>query len=254
MNKLSIIISFVILTTSISFESFGKNLSNTNKEQILKILFNKNNEVKNNEIVHQINNDILKKFDIDTEEKNFYTKIIYSKEIKPFEYIIITSTKGDSWECHACSPIIGVLEVKEKNKNFYITTPFSYVDKIGTWGEAPNPEIIKIGKNNFGILFNSAYTGMGMTVEAQTIIAKVNNKFKNIINLNDTYQDNFGACGDDLPSPCYKYQSKIVFPNLKNKLFSDIIVTKEGTTIDQNNKIKKFKEVKKYIFHVDKYK
>lgn len=256
MNKILLfsLMTIFLINTNLSF---SKELKKEDKTEILKLIFGNNFKIKDNVITHPVHKKILNSFNIETFEDSFYTEIIYTKEIKSnnkSSYIVVTETKSDTWQCHACAPIVGVLSVIEENNIFSIETPFNYIEQIGTWGKTPIPDLIKIGKDNNALLFSSPYTGMGMTVESKTIIAKVNNEFKNVLDIPETYEDNFGTCGKGMPYKCYQFSSKLSFPEINKKSFSSIIITKEGTAPDKNYKIKPFKKIKKYVFNVDKYK
>ena len=99
----------------------------------------------------------------------------------------------------------------QQNNQWKVETNHQYVQKMGTFGVAPQPQLIKIGKDNYGLFFEDGYTGMGVTSSQVSIIAKVNGEYKVVLVDDDFYQDNEGTCGKDVHIECYKYSSKIKY-------------------------------------------
>jgi hypothetical protein len=228
--------------------------NNLTHEKVLKTLINGKYDKKNNLINHNLPKNIIKKFQLEN-VSHFQTNIIFDKEFKQdgkTKHIFVTQTRDETSYCHVCAPIIGVSVLEKNNLTWNIKDKYNYVDRIGTWGQAPIPEFKEIGKNNFGLIFYSDYTGMGITSGATSIIGKVNNSYKLLHSQNDTYENNGGTCGKELNINCYSYQAELSFIKNNDK-FYPITFTYKGTKLDDNYKVIKYNLIQKYTFSKDKY-
>lgn len=242
-------------TVSIFFINpvYGCN-NNLSDQNILNMIINGNYDKKSKSMSHELPKEIVKTYNLENVHE-FKTNIIFNRNFKQdnkIRQIVVTQTRNETSDCHACAPIIGISVLEKSNNTWKIKVPFNYVDRIGTWGQAPKPQFKEIGKNNYGLVFDSGYSNMGMTTNTTIIVGQVDNKYKVLHNEPDTYEDNAGVCGDELKRDCYKYDSKLTFIKSNNKYYP-IVFSYSGTKPDKNDKAVKYKEVKKYIFSKNKY-
>ncbi|MFN8576697.1 MAG: hypothetical protein U0354_07555 [Candidatus Sericytochromatia bacterium] len=249
-RKLFVSSIFIILAIGNNSYSFTQPLED---EKILKLLINGKYNKKTKYIKHDLSKDNIKKYQLEN-VFNFSTAIIFKKEFKQdkkLNYIVVTETRDETSDCHACAPIVGIAVFEKTGTNFKIKDKFQYVERIGTWGHAPTPQLKEIGKNNYGLIFESNYFGMGITSSSTTIIGKINNKFESL-HTENTEEDNNGACGNELKVECYSYTSKLDFMK-NNEKFYPISFTYKGTSLDNNDKAIPYNKVKKYKFLKNKY-
>ncbi|MBC7475549.1 MAG: hypothetical protein H7263_14770, partial [Candidatus Sericytochromatia bacterium] len=221
------------------------------KNNTLEIIFGKNN-IKKSIFAHQLSQADNRKFDIGDVGKDIFTDIVAIKEFKQNgvkQCLVITETKNDLFSCHVCAPIVGIALLAKHNNKWIIKDNHQYVGKIGTFGNAPNPKLIKVGRDNYGLFFESFYTGMGMASSQVYIIAKTNKDYKIVLTDFDFSQDNKGSCGEDIKVECYKYLSKVDY--LKNAKsvtnFLPINITTSGKRYNKKDLLEKFSLTKKYV-------
>lgn len=228
--------------------------SSLSDKSILNMILKGNYNVNTKSISHKLPKDIIQKFKIEN-VNDFKTNIILNQSFSQngkSKQMIVTQTRDETSDCHSCAPIIGVSVLDKSGNGWKVSEPFNYIERIGTWGQAPKPSIVEVGKENYGLIFNSGYSNMGMTTNTTSIIGKVNNKYKVLHDENDSYLDNLGSCGKEVKRDCYKYDSKLKFIK-NNTLYYPITFTYSGTKPDNNDKAIKYYEVKKYSFYKDKY-
>ncbi len=251
--KKYLVYSLIGLTISIGFPSFAVN-NILNDESALKMSVSGKYDKKNKYVIHQIPLSITKRFEM-TNFDPYMTSVVLNKSFNEngkLKQILVTQSKDKTSECHGCSPIIGISTFVKNNNKWIIENKLDYVEKLGTWGKSPKPDLVEIGKNNYGLIFEDGYTGMGMTTNRTYIIGKVNNKFKTILALDNTYTDNAGACGEELKQLCYKFNSTYSFIKNNDK-FYPLTFTYKGTNTDGNEKIISANKIEKYTFIKDKY-
>jgi hypothetical protein len=190
-------------------------------------------------------------------EKDFYvTSVLVSpfKEAGTDKYMVVTSASPPDNDCHACAPVLGVAVFKKDGNKWSLELEQKYVDKIGSYGTAPDGKLVKIGDDSYGILLESSDTGQGYTYQGVALLANINRTFKNVL-FAQTAGDNSGTCGDDL-GPCWQFSSKYEFIPGKNKNFYDFKVEFTGTKgqEDDPKKVIPANETKIYEFNGTDYK
>lgn len=92
----------------------------------------------------------------------------------------------------------------------------------GRWAMASQPDIIRLGKNNFGFWENNFNDGPGQPQFYQSnIIAKINGKYQEVLDLENDGMQSF---------TCTSWYSAISFPDsLSDKVFRDINLGYKGT-------------------------
>lgn len=252
MNKIFLSLTFILPVLFTVLPSYS--LDKLSDEEAIKIVIKGRYDKKNKIIIHRIPESITKKFEL-LSNQDFKTNIILNKsfiEKGILKQLVVTQSKDPTSDCHSCAPIVGVSVFKQNKNKWTIENKINYIQKIGTWGIAPKPEFIEIGKDNYALTFESGYSGMGFTTSTMDIIAKVNNQYKVIHNQESTYEDNSGICGDQLREPCYSYNAELSLTK-NNQSFYPITFTYTGTKLNDKNKIISANKIQKYIFSKDKY-
>ncbi len=108
------------------------------------------------------------------------------------KYMAIFSKPGSG--SHASSAEIGGIyaEYTESTKKWDIKAESLSFKTSGSWGEAPVPRFIKIGKDRYGFMMVTSFTGQGYTNSVTTIYGVVGTNFVEMISV-PTGEDNSGT-------------------------------------------------------------
>lgn len=193
------------------------------------------------------------KLDVEPGTKVF-TKLLAAKKFteKGKERIyLVTTTVPEGADCHACPAAIGVLTFTHNGDRWDLNLADKVVTRMGSYGEAPTPALLKVGPEKYVLSFSPGDLGQGITSNSEILIGEINNKLGMLLELHDIAGDNGGNCGDDL-GPCWEFTSKFDYLPGKNPDFYDIKVTYSGTKwsetedkkVEPNNKVQTFTLVK----------
>ncbi len=140
--------------------------------------------------------------------------------------LIVTYSKPQKWECHACSTLLSffIFEIKDEVwrktlllKESYIGATFS-----GEWGQADGINILKIGDNRIAYARESHSATMGYGTGRYRIEYIINGELKNIFDITTELNDS-GAKETTQNS----WKSKITFLNT-GLSFYDIQIVQNG--------------------------
>lgn len=163
----------------------------------------------------------------------------------------------EGWEdCHACAPILGAAEFTHADNKWIVKSLKKDLGELGAWGALPTGQLIKIGQDHFGILFEGGFTNQGISVNTQSILAVADGQFE-IVHNAETGFSNEGFFSEGMDAAgAYAYDSKVRFEEGENGEFFDLIIQTEGTRPmdgSESGQILPFKEVRKYVFEAGKY-
>ncbi len=166
---------------------------------------------------------------------------------------------GRVLDCHACGALVsGAVFVKVGNKwKIEVESPYIPID--GSWGKAPEPQLIQIGRAKYGVLFESERGNQGYNSKSVFLIAEINKELKDIFDL-ITGADTRGsrACDEtgnpEKDSPvCYDYDIKLDFIKGKNPDYYDIRATGSGVEGDEEKSLFSRKKTSFYKYFNGKY-
>jgi len=182
---------------------------------------------------------------------------VYSTVISAFpfreedndKYFILTQTKPlEEYECHACSPVLGGAVFSNEGNIWQIEASERLIMRMGEFGQAPDPELVKIGPDKHGVLFRARYTNQGFSVEETVLIGKVDQSLGVMLSL-DTHAAYQGECDY---YPCWSYSSDTRFVPGQSPEFYDFIVTTYGTKLVESSVVP-FREIKSFVFTQGEY-
>ncbi|MEK7433827.1 MAG: hypothetical protein AABZ74_11890 [Cyanobacteriota bacterium] len=254
----TLFLTLVFLLINNNYADAKYNITKYDPEKILKTLFDKydaNTDSSN----HNLTKKIIDQFKLGlafNEDTIFKTTILgiydFEKDKKK-KYFVLTQTTSSSIDCHACGALVGISVFYKEKENWVLEEKLDYVSVLGSWGEAPLPDLVKLGKNEYGLVFYPAFLNQGINSISLIVIGKNNNKFQEILSLSSFSEDNVGGCGNGF-TECYSYESKATFTVGAGEKFAPIILKKLGTKLDKNRKPVKFQETEKFIFDKNIYK
>jgi len=108
------------------------------------------------------------------------------------KYMAIFSKSGNG--SHASSAEIGGVyaEYTESTKKWDVKAESLSFTTSGSWGEAPIPRFIKIGKHKYGFLMESRFSGQGYSNSNMSIYGIVGSNFVEMLSV-PTGEDNSGT-------------------------------------------------------------
>lgn len=124
---------------------------------------------------------------------------------------------GEVVDAHSQPVTISVYIFKQKGRRWYYEKGNQQVVEVGSYGQAPEGRFIKLGDDNYGILFYGGYANMGYVTEFALIVGLSDASIKELGSF-DTGEENSGTCDDeaaasetsDLPE-CWSYRGELSF-------------------------------------------
>lgn len=158
--------------------------------------------------------------------------------------------------CHACAPEISIVTYKKKDGAWYKLASQEKMKKEGTWGDVETPqkiESMRLNQNNVTLLINFESQQHDQRSAGKSLYAFSKNSWK-FIGYIGTNADNSNHCNDPTAQetveyiedafPCYSYRGSIKPIKNQQSNFPDLFVQLEGTTLDEENKVKRVDSVR----------
>lgn len=149
-------------------------------------------------------------------------------EISASSGIVISSCNNSiGGDCQACAPVMGAaLLSKNKSNNWEIVHGEDFVGDIGRMGKMPEPMLVKLGQNIFGISFDLTESGQGsLTVTRHLYSAEAG--FKKLLEV-PFAGSNAGNCGKGTSFPCYTFKSTMILEE-QDSSYGPVRFKYEGT-------------------------
>ena len=190
----------------------------------------------------------------DLQEELFPGKTIYSWVLLFTTYqenaqdkaiLIAASIPSEGWDCHACSPTIGGAVFIKTSVGWQMTFAQLDITSFGSFGSAPAGQLVQIGAERYGAMFETTYMGQGYATNTLYLIAEVNRQLQVAFNV-VTQQGNMAACGPGLEE-CWSWVSQVEFVSDGQPEFFPLRITSSGTRLE-NGQVTNFAEVKLYNF------
>jgi hypothetical protein len=154
--------------------------------------------------------------------------------------IILTKTFKLNDNCHACQPVLGIIELmsNEAKDSLIVTNINKFVTHYGAWGETPNKRsIMQLCEDTYCVKITEYESGMGQEVGFTSFFLNCNKIFSI-----KTYDCNYDAVEFDYQK--YKYASKVYF----EKNSKTIKVIQQGTAPNKFGQIKKINKITTFKF------
>jgi len=154
------------------------------------------------------------------------------------ELLVITASRpnDDDHACHGCPAQLEYFKFGLAPSSGWVQTVHQTVGYLGSFGEAPPIQLIKIGKESYGFLFSPGFTGQGITTEAVVLYTQRYDGFKQILDIEDAAMDNSGACDENVPNSCWQYTYKLDVVDAQ-KNYNDLLFTQKGTKVVNGKKV-----------------
>lgn len=133
------------------------------------------------------------------------------------------------FQCHPCAPGIGAATFTKTAEGWRLDVGTPLVTEIGSYGKAPEPEIVQVGPERYAVVLRWGGVGQGYHGRQAAYFLETDAGVKEALLL-QTYSDNSGACDAESGSdvPCWAYTSTLEFLPGENPDYFDLKVTGTG--------------------------
>ena len=139
--------------------------------------------------------------------------------------VALTATApAKHFEAHAFAPKLSFFEFKTVDGAWVISKAYVNTFEFGSWGQAPDKKeinVVKWGKERFGLMFNSSYSNQGYGEDMKNLYV-LESKVKNVFSIISASNDG----GTVAPNTDWK--TVLQFDNNKDR-FYDILLHKKGS-------------------------
>jgi len=151
---------------------------------------------------------------------------------RAFLLVQLVPHPDDDFKCHPCAPGIGAATFTNTAEGWRLDSQSPYVTDIGSYGAAPEPELVKVGPERYGVAFPWFYMGQGQAHAGKTYLLETDGGVNEALVL-QTHYDNSGSCGpeDEGFHPCEEWTSTLEFVPGKDPDYFDLKVTGNETAV-----------------------
>lgn len=146
------------------------------------------------------------------------------------KHFVITLTKpvDESYDCHACLPLLSAAVFSQKGVNWQVETEARYLMLGAGFGEKPRCQVIQFGRDKFGVLMH--YNDLAQEFEAEHIIlvASEGNTIRPILMLTTREDSGDALCQQAPPNDegCAHYSVEYRFVPRSNADYFELATTK----------------------------
>jgi len=145
-------------------------------------------------------------------------------EDKTEKYILLIS-KPVVGDCHSCGSEIGGLILSKAEDRWNVETSNYALDKIGSFGVAPEGRLIQIGPDRYGFLFFDTFATGYQDDTYLLLYANVNGKLKRVLQVHLAFRIYPLDPVDYIPPPLPDYLSSVRFSRGINSIYDDLTLT-----------------------------
>lgn len=184
---------------------------------------------------------------------NFHSSHLIQNNNKQ-ECVVLIESRDKKFDCHGCGAYLGIA-IYTKDGNLW-EKKFEQKGEaeIGSWGKLPEVKMVRIGEDNFGIMFHEKHMSQGHYSEGYNLIAIVEGKFKEVIQI-PTHSNNRGFAEGMNIEP-YEWNAQYELIEGDNKEYFDIQLVQRGTEsvgTNESYNVIPVNETKIYKFSKGKY-
>jgi hypothetical protein len=147
-------------------------------------------------------------------------------------FVLVTyavPTTGQTFDCHACAPTIGMAIFSQKGLKWTVDASSSAITSSGGWGKPPTDiQLVQIGPNRRAVKFIDVGGGQGQTTAVLQFLIPWNGTvtlgLERII-----ADDDGGACNPDQGLPCYANHRTVTFIPIDKAEYDDVELELTGT-------------------------
>ena len=167
-------------------------------------------------------------------------------------FILIMQTSPPQYGCHACAPVMGAATFSKVANDWQLENQTKLITRIGSFGQIPAGQLVKIGPDKYGVLFQLGDMHQGVSNECLILIAELRNAIKTILPATELGEDNGGFCGKET-GPCYSYRSRFEFVPRRVPDYFNFVIRTKGTKQNERGSIVQVHDIRTYVFSNDRY-
>ena len=147
-------------------------------------------------------------------------------------YIVASSVPAHAsmgYDCHACAPAIGAAVFQWKDGHWIVQSVNPAIGFYGSWGEAPNIDLVTVGPQKRGFLLSMSNEAQGYSDSSSVLLLPIGSTISAVWDLGDE-DDNLGIC-DPQEGKCLFWRSSAAFhfiPSEQVSAYYDIEVISRG--------------------------
>jgi hypothetical protein len=139
---------------------------------------------------------------------------------------------NEPFDCHACSPTIGMAIFAGSDSKWKIEASNQQVTDAGAWGKPPSDiQIVQIGPSRSAVEIKDTGEGQGETTRSLTLLVPWNGTI-NVALERIIADDDAGDCGVEGGLPCYSNHRTVTFLRTNNAEYYDMELELEGNDLD----------------------
>lgn len=191
------------------------------------------------------------------EENNVITIVTnesYAEDGIAKRFIITQITPRGDFDCRLCYPDVGAAVFAKIDGTWQLESVAPHMGQFGMWGSLYKGELVEIGRDRYGMLFDTHFGGgaMGFFTTGQALMYPVDGTVEFIFNAL-TSESTTPFCEND-PTGCYEWEAEFdIVPN-PSRRFHDIVLESEGTRrVEETGEIEPFSEKVAYRFNGIRY-
>ncbi|HAS52744.1 MAG TPA: hypothetical protein DCS42_00785 [Nitrospiraceae bacterium] len=163
------------------------------------------------------------------------------------ERLYFFTQRADHGECQTCGATISAAAMTKVANGWRVDAVARNVLVQGAHGYGHGGELVKIGAERFGVLFETGGGNRGYYAGSKAFVYEHRGKLKDL-SIYDTSGDNTGACTEK--EKCYSFDSTISFLPALPREFFDILVVTRGTDSERlGDGIIKINRTRRYTFN-----
>lgn len=145
---------------------------------------------------------------------------------------------------HATPGMVGGAKFIATETGWRLQSRMYAIATIGTNGAVPAPKAYQIGKNRRGYLFESGFTGQGVTGGGMALIAEFGDSFAPVAQLDDTFSEKT----NEKDRREWGYDSKFVFSPAPDAEWYDLTVITTGNYPGKGRRLVKVNRTRRLTF------
>lgn len=168
------------------------------------------------------------------------------------KHAVLTADSSQEGLCHSCTATIAGAIFVKRGDIWMIDTRSDDVAELGTWGNAPEIQFVRIGPNQFGFLFWNTFNAQGDTLASLSLYTVLDGEFRQVLSIPEVTYEYYDTTGPT-PGRIGGYKAYYSFVEGNNPGYFDLRVEQYGTKPDDNHQFVKVDRVSLYVFNGTEY-
>ena len=137
--------------------------------------------------------------------------------------LFLTKTRPEDFTCSACSPLIGGAIFNQTEHGWSLGPTNKFITSMGDTGEVRSlGNLVKIGNDNYGIIFNLGGCGQGTCYAYNVLIGEAGGKLEELLwieKVSGEYSDCYNCEGSPECDDCWSFKSIMNYIPIKGNKY-----------------------------------